>query len=96
MSNKEKDEKLSLTEQLHAFRIEDWWGTHNITSRLLAICIAFVMVVSVIAFLMGSPIPSEVLVASIWASASVVIIITVGANSLDSIADIISKIKGFK
>jgi hypothetical protein len=90
------EENKDLTKELHAFRVQDWWGKHNMSSRILAVCIAIVMIAFTVAFFMGVAIPADVLVASIWASASVVIILTIGANSLDSIADIISKIKGFR
>ena len=90
--DKDKEEKIDA----HFWRIGDFWGRHNLSSRSLVLTLIGIMISFTVGFFMGLPVPAEVITSAIWAFAAVIIIYAIGPTAIQNAADLVSKLKGFR
>ena len=88
----EKDEK-----DFNSFRINDYWGEHNISSRIMVITLVSIMIAFSTALLLGvESIPVDYLKDSLWSFTAIIAIYALGPKAIQNAAALMGKIKGFK
>lgn len=86
------------TEELkeHLWRIQDFWGRHNLSSRLLVLTMVGVMIALTTGLLLGIEIPASIFETAFWAFAAVIIVYAIGPGALEKTAAVVSQLKTFK